>query len=312
MEMFQAEYLSASGENMWTTVSYRNPFHDLVTLTLIKRMWPMLLLKCLWTQSSVFSLCSTLLCGHLVYMCTVCVCVCVCVRAKGDVMFDDIMQTCRECRLVAVLFWTSFQQLSLTLPYRCVLPQPFIPLCQLCQCVSSRNSLKLTLISSASLPILAQIERGKNPPTHIPVSLLPALWLAPSAKSLCQSWAPASYGQCFFCLSPSMSPSVPAEPSPCSGQVGSTSRPPTRSPSNSGNSGNSSSGGGWQGRQHTSQRSWQDKEHTLPLEPHKGAGPTKAAPHTIYPPSAPYAGSSLCRTQKWEVQSITDSETERV
>lgn len=73
------------------------------------------------------------------------------------------LHTCRECRLVAVAF---LNQLSTAVqPYPCVLPQPFIPLCQLCQCVSSRNSLKFNLISSVSLPIQAQIEHGKTLPT---------------------------------------------------------------------------------------------------------------------------------------------------
>lgn len=71
-------------------------------------------------------------------------------------------QTCRECRLVAVAF---LNQLSTAVrPDPCVLAQPFIPLCQLCQCVSSRNSLQFNLISSVSLPIQAQIEHGEAPP----------------------------------------------------------------------------------------------------------------------------------------------------
>ena len=128
-------------------------------------------------------------------------CVCVCVRGKGDVMFDDIIA---DVQRVQISGRGSLEPALHSCPaLSCVPPEPFIPLCQLCQTVSSRNSLKLTLISSASLPIPAQIERGKTlPPTfqshyhqpfgrpHRPSHFAKAE-LQPHMHSVFSVWAPA-------------------------------------------------------------------------------------------------------------------------
>lgn len=180
------------------------------------------------------------------------------------------LHTCRECRLVAVAF---LNQLSTAVqPYPCVLPQPFIPLCQLCQCVSSRNSLKFNLISSVSLPIQAQIEHGKTLPTpHSSITATNLFGWPHRPSHFAKAELQPHRTVFFFCLSPSMSLSVPAEPSPHSGQVGGTCQSPTPSPNPSSSS--SSSSGLWgSAAELTGQRT-----HTLPLEPHKhtrGAGPS--------------------------------------
>lgn len=152
-----------------------------------------------------------------------CVCVCVC-GGKGDVMFDDIIA---DVQGVQISGRGSLEPALHSCPaLSCVPPEPFIPPCQLCQTVSSRNSLKLTLISSASLPIPAQIERGKTLPPTFQSHYHQPFGRPHRPSHFAKAELQASYAQCFFCLSPSMSPSFKAAPSPCSGQVGDTSNSP--------------------------------------------------------------------------------------
>lgn len=135
-------------------------------------------------------------------------------------------QTCRECRLVVVAFLNPLS--TAVQPGPCVLAQPFILLCQLCHCVSSRNSLRFNLISSVSLPIQAQIVHGETLPAifqyhfHQPV---------PTSQVTLPELQPYSAVFCFVsCPSFSMSPHLPAEPCPRLGQVGAACLPPTPRP----------------------------------------------------------------------------------
>ena len=128
-----------------------------------------------------------------------CVCVCVC-RGKGDVMFDDIIA---DVQGVQISGRGSLEPALHSCPaLSCVPPEPFIPPCQLCQTVSSRNSLKLTLISSASLPIPAQIERGKTLPPTFQSHYHQPFGRPHRAKSLCQSGAPSLICTVFFLSEP--------------------------------------------------------------------------------------------------------------
>lgn len=145
-------------------------------------------------------------------------------------MFDDIIA---DVQGVQISGRGSLEPALHSCPaLSCVPPEPFIPPCQLCQTVSSRNSLKLTLISSASLPIPAQIERGKTLPPTFQSHYHQPFGRPHRPSHFAKAELQASYAQCFFCLSPSMSPSFTAAPSPCSGQVGRHKQfPPTPHPS---------------------------------------------------------------------------------
>lgn len=132
-----------------------------------------------------------------------------CVRVKWGVRLMSCLmmspQTCGECRLVAVAFLSPLS--TAAQPDPCVLAQPFIPLCQLSQCVSSRNSLKFNLISSVSLPIQAQIEHGETPPT-----IFHYYFHRPPYQPTHPAWAPAL--QCsVFCFYLSKFQHEPLSPS---------------------------------------------------------------------------------------------------
>lgn len=137
--------------------------------------WPVLLFRMgVNSEINTCTLLHTLLCSHFVYTHTMCH-VSGRIRGKGDVIFDDIIADVQGVQISGC----GSSELALhSCPVLSVCPAlPFIPLCQLCQCVRSRNSLTLTPISSASLTVPSQIEHGKTlPPTFQPYYYQPFGW----------------------------------------------------------------------------------------------------------------------------------------